>query len=327
MARHLVWLYAFSLFLSACQSPFVPSPTVASTPARPTLVLTATPSPSSRTPAPAARTRISTTEGNLRIELALFDANGRTAIASDIGSTVRLTIAFRPSKDVTTQWSDGSSTLYSEGWTPGTGVEMRYCSAVGKRCTLPDQWMPFENERHADLTVDWVGLSNYQVVAQFRDASGKIIPAGIALSDTGTQSMPIEGIINERTPVAAQPTAIQTVIAKARAALPVTGSVQVGEGSATGGKAGTTIDIPVKFQASSPAGAVKEMRIKMSSIGRCLTPDEMSDASWEPFVSLKTYPYRVALNWTTFKLHVQYRDAQGNLSTVYCGEIAVEGQP
>ncbi len=327
MPRHLVWLFAFSLFLSACQSNFVPSSAPAASPAPSTRVSTATPSLASRTAVPATRTRVSTTEGNYRVEIALFDANGRTAIASDIGSKVPLTIAFRPSKDVTTHWSDGSSSMYSEGWSPGPGVEMRYCTAVGKRCSLPDQWAPFERERRADLTVDWVGLSTYEVVAQFRDASGKTIPAGVSLSDTATMPMPIEGIVNERTPVASQPPAIQTTIAQSRAAYPVSGSVQVGEGAATGGKAGTTINIPVKFQANSPAGPVKEMRIKTSSIGRCLTPDEMNDASWEPFVPVKTYPYRVALNWTTFKLHVQYRDVQGNLSPVYCGEIAVEGQP
>jgi hypothetical protein len=217
--------------------------------------------------------------------------------------------------------------MYSEGWSPGDGLQMRYCTGVGRHCTLSDQWTAFEREQHTSLFVDWVGLNNYQVVAQFRDASGKIIPAGYALADTGNHSIPIDGRVNDRTPVSVQPPAIQTTIAQARAAFPVAGKIQVGQGSAVGGKAGTTIDIPVKFEATSPAAAVKEMRAKTSPIGRCLTPDEMNDAPWEPFAPSKTFTYRIALNWSTFKLHVQYRDAQGNLSPVYCGEIAVEGQP
>ncbi len=329
MPGRLAWLIALSLFLSACQSPITPSPIPASTPPLPTRPSTASSPPTlpSRTAAPGSRTRVSTTEGNYRIEVAMFDASGRTAIASDIGSTLSLTIAFRPSKDVTTHWSDGSSSLYSETWSPESGVQMRYCTAVGLRCTLPDQWAPFQNEQKKDLAVDWIGLSNVQVVAQFRDASGKIIPAGYALADTATNSIPVEGIVNDRTPVAAQPPAIQTTIAQARAAFPVVGKIEVGQGSATGGKAGTIINVPVKFEASSSTGAVTEMRAKTSLIGRCLTPSEMDDAQWEPFAPAKTYPYRIPLNWSAFKLHIQYRDAQGNLSPVYCGEIAVEGQP
>jgi hypothetical protein len=329
MPGRLAWLIALSLILGACQSPVVPSLSPAASLPPSTLPSTISPSPTPvlRTAVPATRTRISTSEGNYRIELALFDSNGRTAVASDIGSTLPLTIAFRPSKDITTQWSDGSSSLYSEGWSLDSGVEMRYCKSVGRRCTPPDQWTPFQSEQHTSLTVDWVGLSNFQVVAQFRDASGKIIPAGLTLSETASSSIPIEGIVNDRTPVSVQPPAIQTTIAQARAAFPVVGQVEVGQGSAMGGKAGTTIDIPVRFQASSPVAAVKEMRVKASPIGRCLTTDEMGDAPWEPMALSKTYAYRVPLNWSTFKLHVQYRDAQGNLSPIYCGEIAVEGQP
>ncbi len=324
MPGRLAWLIALSLVVSACQSSAVPSSSSSSTlppSTRPPAV-----SPSS-TSVPTTRTRVSTAEGNHRIEIAAFDASGRTAIASDVGSLLSLTIAFRPSKDVTTYWSDGSSSLYSEGWSPGSGVQMRYCTAVGRRCTLPDQWTPFEAEQHSSIAVDWVGLSNFQVNAQFRDANGKIIPAGYALADTASISIPIEGIINDRTPISIQPPAIQTTIAQAHAAFPVAGRIQVGQGSAVGGKAGTTIEIPVKFEASSPTGAVKEMRAKTSLIGRCLASDEMDDAEWEPFAPSKTYAYRVPLNWSTFKLHVQYRDAQGKLSPVYCGEIAVEGQP
>ncbi len=329
MSGRLAWLIALLLLLGACQSPSAPS---FAPPTKPTSVPSlstpaALPTTAPRSAVPTGRSRVSTAEGNYRIEIAVFDANGRTAITSDIGTTVRLTIAFRPSKDVVTQWSDGTLSTYSEGWLPGPGTQMRYCAAVDRQCTLPDQWVDFEKEQHTDLTVAWVGLRSLGVVAQFRDANGKTIPAGYSKEDTATTDIPISGIVNEKTPVAAQPPAIQTAIAHANTAFPVSGSVEVGQGSAIGGKAGTSINIPVKFQATSPSGPVKDMRIKQRSMGGCLAPDEIADAPWEPFVPLKTFSYRVALNWTTFKVHVQYRDAQGNFSPVYCDDIAVEGQP
>ncbi len=329
MSRQLAWLLFVLVLLGACRSPSALPPSAL--PTNPASVPSlSSPAPFPTTPAspvPTGRSRISTAEGNYRIEVAAFDANGRTAVTSDIGTTVRVTVAFRPSKDTTTKWSDGTSSTYSESWALRPGAEMRYCAAVGRRCTLPDQWTAFQNDQQTDIMVDWVGLQNLEVVAQFRDASGKTIPAGRPAGDTAIIDLPISGNINEKTPVAALPPAIQTAIARARSSSPVMGSVEVGQGSAMGGKVGTYINIPVKFQAVSPSSQVKEMRIKQNSMGRCLAPDEMVDATWEPFVPLKTYPYRVTLNWTTFKLHVQYRDAQGNLSPVYCDDIAVEGQP
>ena len=69
------------------------------------------------------------------------------------------------------------------------------------------------------------------------------------------------------------------------------------------------------------------MRVKRDAMGRCLTPEEMADAAWEPFAAEKVFPTSIVINFTTFKLHVQYRDAQGNLSPVYCGEVVIEGSP
>ncbi len=107
----------------------------------------------------------------------------------------------------------------------------------------------------------------------------------------------------------------------------VNGKIQVGEQSTMGGKAGSPLNVKVKFEASSSAASITEMRVKQSPVGVCLTSDEMNDATWENFVSEKNYTYSPPINWSTFKLHVQYRDAQGNLSPVYCGEVAMEGMP
>ncbi len=257
----------------------------------------------------------------------MFDSSARTAVDASVGTPVALAIAFRPMKDVVTTWSDGTTTKYSTDWSPDTIAEMRYCTGIGHTCGLPAQWVPFAKEQRVSVVVDWVGAQDYGVTAQFRDANGKLIAAGYAMTASASNWVTITGAIDERTPVAAQPPRIQTAIAQARSAFPVVGKIQVGEGHPVGGKAGSQISVVVKFEATSPAAQVTEMRVKQSSMGGCLTPDDMSDATWEPFVAQKVYPVSVALNWTSFKLHVQYRDARGNVSPVYCGDVAVEGSP
>lgn len=321
MVRNLLHIpLFFSLLVAAACQPqvaAVPSPTFP-----PTQLAPLTPAATS-----AVRSPLSVTNTNYRVEIALFDPNGRTAISAPVGSTVTLTIAFRSYNNVVTQWSDGTTSQYSVAAPSNAVNEMRYCSGLGRTCSLPERWAPFASEQRVAIPVDWVGLKEYGVTAQFRDAVGNLNPAGPNLAERASTWVPVTGVIDERTPVASQPPRVQTAIAEARTAFPVTGSLKVGEGSITGGKAGSTINIRVQFQASSRAAPVAEMRIKRDAIGRCLSPDEMADAAWEPFAADKFYPYVVALNFTTFKLHVQYRDARGNLSTVYCGDIAVEGSP
>jgi hypothetical protein len=108
------------------------------------------------------------------------------------------------------------------------------------------------------------------------------------------------------------------------AACPVRGSVEIeGGGCCVGGTEGDTIDVRVAFEASSPTAEVTEMRVSKG----CPTEDEIADVTWEPFVTERTYPVKIFINWTGFYIGVQYRDAQGNLSPVYCDDIAVEGHP
>ncbi len=257
----------------------------------------------------------------------MYDSNGRTGITANVGNAVALTVVFQAMKDTVTTWSDGSTTKYSDAWSPNALAEMRYCSGVGRACALPTAWVPFAQQQTINIPVDWLGARDYGVTAQFRDANAKLIPAGYAGGESASNWVSITGAVDERTPVAAQSPRIQTAIAQARSAFPVSGKIQVGEGHPVGGKAGTKVNVVVRFDAASPAGAVTEMRVKQSSMGICLSPDEMNDAPWEAFVASKTHPVSVALNWTTFKLHVQYRDVKGNLSQVYCGDVAVEGSP
>lgn len=92
-----------------------------------------------------------------------------------------------------------------------------------------------------------------------------------------------------------------------------------------GGIAGETIEIHAAFSASSPFGAVSEMRV--SDAGGCATDEIMEEIAWEPFVAEKNFPFEVFINWIPFDVSVQYRDELGNLSPIYCDDISVEGMP
>ncbi len=107
----------------------------------------------------------------------------------------------------------------------------------------------------------------------------------------------------------------------------VTGKIQVGDQSVVDATAGAPINIRVKFEASSSAGAVTEMRVKQNSRNTCMTSDEMNDAPWEALVAEKVYTYNPPASESTYTVHVQYRDVKGNISTVYCGQVLVDGTP
>lgn len=103
----------------------------------------------------------------------------------------------------------------------------------------------------------------------------------------------------------------------------VTGSVLVGGGACcVGGTAGTTINIPAAFSASSTAGSVTQMRVTTSYGGGCASS---IGSAWEPFVASKSFPVTVVINFVGFYVSVQYQDSAGNLSAVYCDDISVEG--
>jgi len=107
---------------------------------------------------------------------------------------------------------------------------------------------------------------------------------------------------------------------------PVVGSVIIEGGQCcAGGRAGDVIELAVEFDATSPLGEVTEMRVRLANL--TFTEEELSEAEWEPFVSTKSLPVNVALNWVGYFVTVQYRDAAGNLSPVYFDDISVEGSP
>ncbi len=94
-----------------------------------------------------------------------------------------------------------------------------------------------------------------------------------------------------------------------------------------GGTVGSTIKISVTFEAANPFEDVTDMRTRAWYGGRCLTEKELAAFAWEPFVSERTFPVTVAINWVGFYVSAQYRDAAGHLSPAYCDDISVEGMP
>ena len=106
---------------------------------------------------------------------------------------------------------------------------------------------------------------------------------------------------------------------------PVEGSVVIDDGRCcVGGTAGESTDIAVKFDAHSVNGEVVEMRVLLGRVAA--SESDMDEVPWEPFVQEKVYSVEVATNWSTFWIHVQYRDEAGVLSPLYSDDIAVEGK-
>lgn len=106
---------------------------------------------------------------------------------------------------------------------------------------------------------------------------------------------------------------------------PVQGAVVINEGRPMGAIAGTHIEIPAAFSASSTLGEVREMRARAAMY--CVKPEEMAVELWQPFTPVKTFPFTPPINWVGFYVTVQFRDSAGNLSPLYCDDISVEGMP
>lgn len=127
----------------------------------------------------------------------------------------------------------------------------------------------------------------------------------------------------------------QTAIAATEAALAkssnsVTGTVKFSQDvdfgrekhCCYGAHPGETISFPVYFAAASPFAEIKEVRLATGYPG---PPKDIESALWEPFASEKTFSLNVSANWINFYIRVQYRDALGNVSTVYENYIGIEG--
>jgi hypothetical protein len=106
-----------------------------------------------------------------------------------------------------------------------------------------------------------------------------------------------------------------------------TGVMIEGGDCCVGGTAGETIDVVVQFlpwQTELTESAV-EMRV-ITGVANVYAGD-MVNQPWESLAEEKAYPVYLAINWTTFWVHVQYRTAAGEVSAIYSDEIGVEGMP
>ncbi|MFN8473763.1 MAG: hypothetical protein U0822_16355 [Anaerolineae bacterium] len=106
----------------------------------------------------------------------------------------------------------------------------------------------------------------------------------------------------------------------------VTGTVVLQDGACcVGGIAGEPLAVHAAFTAASAVGTVTSMRIVAAwcPLATLFIPGE----PWQPFVNSMTYTIVPPINWSSFDLAAQYQDNHGNVSPVYCADIAVEGMP
>ncbi len=244
------------------------------------------------------------------------------------GTTTQLELGFEPIIRSVTLRADGSRLSVSqEPWPDPDVAQMRYCVSLRAACAPAEVWLPFSSSVRFPVPVDWLGTRSLWVTAEFRDSGGNPI-LGI---DENQNSAPraranvrLSSSVNLNTPADLQPPAVQTLLAPTRLASPVQGSVTIADGRCcVGGKAGSSVEIPVTFRAESRAGPVTEMRVANT----CPNEGQGLKSDWEPFVAEKTYTTTAALNWVGWYIAVQYRDAGGNVSGVYCDDVSVEGMP
>jgi hypothetical protein len=271
--------------------------------------------------------------------LHVSDSNTRQI---SVGDLVEIELVSTPVIYSIARRSDGSvQSTHTKLWVSHNVSEMQVCVSMDTPCQLSSHWIPFESLPDAgvygeasiqkfSIQVDWVGPRTIWFVTRFRDNNeNPIFSVSNANEDPqviSQISLVITGIWDESTTIGVHPPIVQTAIAATKAAFPLVGSLEIEEGRCcVGGTVGNTIEVQVSFSAISSFGKVEEMRVQTA--GSCFTENNMADTAWEPFVPSKTFPVHVAINWIGFYVSVQYRDDLGNLSPVYCDDIAVEGHP
>ena len=136
-----------------------------------------------------------------------------------------------------------------------------------------------------------------------------------------TTPVPVAPVTSQPPAITASDTPTATLMDETPTDSVVTGNILIeGGNSAMGGYAGDMIQASITYTATSQVAPVTEMRT-----AKGCGEETLQDAVWEPFVTQKSFPLIVSLNWVGFGMSVQYRDAQGNLSPVYCDDINVEG--
>jgi len=285
------------------------------------------------------------------VALMVYDPQASSAVPN-LGQDVELVLESVPvGREVILDGSGQVTGTSTSPWVDHPVTEMRVCVSTELPCTPKTDWIPFTaspdsafaggSRLSVSIPVDWIGPKTVYLAAEFRGVQGQPIPAAGFDSDNKAPStgpvritFMLTGVRDRNVPVDGMPFPAQTSLAVTQAAMetaavtfPVTGSVQIEGGrSAVGGTAGKRLDIRVEFSASSPFGAVTDMRLKAG--GTCQPEKiDISGAAWEPFEPVKTFPFTPAINWVGFTIAVQYRDERGNLSEITCDDISVEGMP
>lgn len=206
--------------------------------------------------------------------------------------------------------------------------------AASFACSSTATPVPSAGPDYAMVTVAALATENAHLAAQVAGLATAGVHQATQVAGLATENarqatqIAAQGTVNSylATKVGALPRPTETIIPTFTPYTPVYGSIEIEDGRCcAGGIAGETITVNVAFDAASPVAQVTEMRTRAG--GMCFTESEMTDDEWEPFASRKTYPVYVAINWAGFYVSVQYRDAEGNLSPVYCDDISVEGHP
>jgi hypothetical protein len=249
------------------------------------------------------------------------------------GSKAEIGIALEPMLWSSGVISSGGHYTSLVPWTDHTVAEMRFCIAA-EPCVPEGEWHRYEPDWTELVLADWLGPRVLWVGSEFRDTSGRSVPVPDAqepgrLLDRGSTTITLNSILDTRTPLASHPPALQTAVASTRTAFPVTGSVELQNGMCcAGGTVGSTVTISADLYAYSPRAEVTEMRVLQGTSGNCATLQEMSSVSWEPFQVRRAMTYEITVpNWVGWFISVQYRDAGGNVSEVYCDDISIEGMP
>lgn len=255
--------------------------------------------------------------------------NTKAQSKANFGSIVELAISAKPvTYQVIHRYDESIESVSSQIWKPHTVNKMRICTSFDEPCLLDDTWISFNAEQTFQINIDWVGTRLLWVVAQFQDTLGQTV---LSIAQSGQNPRPVSqasyaivGIVDDSITTDELPLSIQAAVNATRATFPVWGSINIEDGRCcVGGVAGDTIQVDVAFKGESSLGKVKAMRIRTGN--ECFTEDDMIANKWEPFVTKKTYPVKVTSNWVGFYISVQYHDAKGNLSAVYCDDISVEG--
>lgn len=295
--------------------------------------VTPTPFTASNTPRLPSPTPAATRQEVQRVVQVSLRARESTRVQPelDAGGTATLELLFEPVVQTIERRADGSQlSLSTARWEKHPVAQMRYCVGQGQPCPLLGEWRAFETSASLAVRLDWLGARVFYLMAEFRDASGQLLPAvrgyETAAGTTAEATLTVVSVLNAATPLERLPGPVLTAAAATRTAFPVSGSVVIEGGRCcAGGTAGAQISLKVEFLAKSTAGAVTEMRAAPGS--GCIKDPAQLRGEWEPFQDTKSYTTTLALNWVGWYINVQYRDARGNLSPVYCDDISLEGSP